>query len=409
MKTHIESMRARYWQVCAASALALCVGDQPVAQMSSTVRLRNLEAQIEELHELRAEIKRRTAGGAIVQKADTSALLTDGPSLQEMPSMELIQRRDALSTRLESSFRYIDNENLIGAAVLDPALKHFNSLTLHDLELQATFTLAMVRSIDLELEADGLTYSIVSGLLSNHYQTQLGKPLCPDVWFRAEPRVAHCTAFRIGPKRLLTAAHCLDAPSSREAAEKGLEKYSFVANFMLRGAPLDKVPAGDVYGRGAKLVDFQYDSVNHMDWAVIDLDRPVPGGSGYQLDATPRFNDEAHRYHSFGFPFGVPMKFAYGGLATDEQPGEPWFTTTVNSFGGSSGSAIVNSVTGKVVGILAHVAGDGDDVEEGIMVDEGSSSRVVCWKPIKCIGNCRGEIAMRISSLPPGFYQPTGS
>src|SRR6185295_6557109 len=87
-----------------------------------------------------------------------------------------------------------------------------------------------------------------------------------------------------------------------------------------------------------------------------------------------------------GHPAGLPTKVAGGAAVRDEKPAG-YFTANLDTYGGNSGSAVFNAVTGLVEGIL--VRGENDYVWKG-------SCRVsnVCTNE-----GCRGEDVTKVSAL----------
>ncbi len=87
-----------------------------------------------------------------------------------------------------------------------------------------------------------------------------------------------------------------------------------------------------------------------------------------------------------GHPTGIPTKVAGGAFVRDNS-NDKFFVANLDTFGGNSGSAVVNSETGVVEGIL--VRGENDYVTEG-----GCSVPQVCT-----MDGCRGEDVTRITNI----------
>ncbi len=87
-----------------------------------------------------------------------------------------------------------------------------------------------------------------------------------------------------------------------------------------------------------------------------------------------------------GHPAGLPTKIA-GGAQGRDRTNEGFFTANLDTYGGNSGSAVFNSLTGLVEGIL--VRGEQDYMQKG-------DCRVSNLCPVD---GCRGEDVTKISNV----------
>lgn len=177
--------------------------------------------------------------------------------------------------------------------------------------------------------------------------------LCPRERFRDQPSPSHCTGFLVAPDLLVTAAHCL-------ADDCG--SLYFLFDF------LSKRP-GKVSRRfsNAKVYTCREIVASHReeDWAVVRLDRPAVGrptlrlrSEGVAVLRTPLV--------MIGYPRGVPLKLAgnarvlpASGLVDESIALE----ADLDSFGGNSGSPVLNENTLEVEGILTTAFGQFEDDE----------------------------------------------
>ena len=174
--------------------------------------------------------------------------------------------------------------------------------------------------------------------------------LCPDQRFRDHPAGAHCSATLVDRDLMLTAGHCIDAPSC--ADEVFLFDYFYEAE-----GQLAHMTADSVYR--CREVVARHFTLGGIDMAVVRLDRPVtPDRRPARLRRLDTPLEEGTEVVLMGFPSGIPLKIAGGGRVVDNRAVErDFFETTVDAFGGNSGSGIFNAQQ-ELVGILARGKAD---------------------------------------------------
>jgi hypothetical protein len=93
-----------------------------------------------------------------------------------------------------------------------------------------------------------------------------------------------------------------------------------------------------------------------------------------------------------GHPAGLPLKVANNGHVISSEAGQPWFTASLDTYHGNSGSPIIDEATGLVEGLLVSGAKDLYPFET---TDElGTHS---CNKSVRCTdATCGGETVTRI-------------
>jgi hypothetical protein len=235
-------------------------------------------------------------------------------------------------------------------------------------------TVVLVQSGEITDDGNG-TYT-----LSNvPWTSQDGMPLCMDEPFRGQPNPGFCSGFLVDSDVVATAGHCVTNPMDCE------DTY-FVFGFQMLDAntPALTVPASDVY-RCAGILDRDQSETNGEDWALIQLDRPVEGH-----DPLPVRRDgtigAGQGLVLIGYPVGLPAKIA-GGASVRTNSDPIFFVANTDSYGGNSGSAVLNADTLVVEGIL--IRGDTDFVADG-----------ACTRSNQCPNDgCRGEDVTRIARL----------
>ena len=204
-----------------------------------------------------------------------------------------------------------------------------------------------------------------------------GKPLCSREPFRSQPASAIGTAFLIGPSTVATAHHCIN--------EGNFSQVHLVFDFELDAneeAPtqfdLSQVYAVKEFVAGAFTVDA-------ADWAIVELDREVSGRLPLPFRREGKAPDDAPVY-VVGHPLGLPKKIA-GNAQIRLNEHDDFFVANLDTYGGNSGSPVLNAITHEVEGIL--VRGQTDFAPLGN-----------CFASLVCpVGGCRGEDCSRTAVL----------
>lgn len=209
--------------------------------------------------------------------------------------------------------------------------------------------------------------------------------LCEDEPFREQNAAAFCSGFFVGGDYMVTAGHCIKSQAD-------CENTSFVFGFAITSAGVnpERVSDDEVY-RCRKVIHTQTDSNgNGADFAVVELDRNVEGRSPLKLrkSGTAAIGNDLT---VIGHPVGLPTKVASQGLVRAVTNG--FLVASLDTYGGNSGSAVFNSASGEIEGIL--VRGEMDFVYKGS-----------CRVSNKCPQNeCRGEDVTRIDQVLPHLPQ----
>lgn len=169
--------------------------------------------------------------------------------------------------------------------------------------------------------------------------------LCPDEPYKGQQAGAFCSGSLVGPDLVMTAGHCMETEEECKAA-----KFVFGFAAGKDGQPAASVASDEVYSCG-KLVAQKLEGTG-ADYAIVKLDRPVPNHkplrlrrSGNPPNGTPLV--------VIGHPVGLPTKVAGGASIRQDDKGA-YLVANLDTYGGNSGSAVFNTVTGEVEGILVR-------------------------------------------------------
>lgn len=202
--------------------------------------------------------------------------------------------------------------------------------------------------------------------------------LCKDEPFRDQPSGAFCSGSLVGENLIMTAGHCIRSASA-------CANVRFVFGFAQRQKGLipEDVPTDDVYG--CTQIVARQENGDGADFALVKTDRPVKKYRPLQINRTGRIEKGAPIV-VIGHPSGIPTKISDGADVRDPDP-NGYFVANLDTYGGNSGSAVVNTRTGLVEGVL--VRGEQDFVARGS-----------CYVSNRCANDgCRGEDVTKISAL----------
>ena len=202
--------------------------------------------------------------------------------------------------------------------------------------------------------------------------------LCNEEVFRDQPIGAFCSGFLVGPDIIATAGHCVD--------ENNVRDVCFVFGFRMedQNTPKTTIDNSEIY-RGKEIIGRKLTDEG-TDWCLVKIDRHVKDHTPFNIQRGGKIED-SQKVHVIGHPCGLPLKYA-GGAWVRNNLDDAYFVANLDTYGGNSGSCVVNDDTGEVEGIL--VRGDADFVS----TEEGCNVSNVCPTT-----GCRGEDCTRVSEF----------
>ena len=223
---------------------------------------------------------------------------------------------------------------------------------------------------DLQPIAGG--YQLRTLAMGKRYNT------CTDETFASQPSVeGKCSGFLVAPDLLVSAGHCfLDSGACQQMA--------IIFDYAFRGDDSDptRILTADVY-RCNKIIKRIYRPYGDgADYAVIRLDRATDR-QPLTIRTVGKIKDDA-LLMVIGHPLGMPAKISFGTqvIANDK---DRYFVSDSDTYDVSSGSPVIDSVSGLVEGII--VRGE----EDFIVTDSGCQRSLVC----PSADNCYGEHVVR--------------
>ncbi len=204
--------------------------------------------------------------------------------------------------------------------------------------------------------------------------------LCTTEPYFNQPTAGFCSGSLVADDIIITAGHCIETIDECNAAR-------FVFGYAVKkdGVFPTTTPASEVYSCD-KIIARKKENYG-ADYAVIKLSQKVTGHAPLPIN---RSNDlkVSDPIGVIGHPSGLPTKISFGGESVVRDVSKPgFFVTNLDTYGGNSGSAVFNTKTGLVEGIL--VRGETDFVyQNGCRVSNVCSA-----------DQCRGEDVTKISEL----------
>lgn len=250
-----------------------------------------------------------------------------------------------------------------GPSVIYGADDRLDYFQVTDLQVRhaADSTVALIRATNLTQQGDFTNITSVS------YGQGMG--LCATEPFYNQETAAFCSGFLVGPDTVVTAGHCITDQAS-------CANTRMVFGFRLNQKDVQprSVPSENVYAC-IRLVH-SVSVPTGEDFAVVKLDRPVIGFAPLAYRTAGKIS-VGESLRVIGHPAGLPLKVAGGAQVRAVQ--DQFLVANLDTYGGNSGSAVFNSVSGEVEGVL--VRGEMDFVYQN-----------GCRTSNKCADNaCRGE------------------
>jgi hypothetical protein len=202
--------------------------------------------------------------------------------------------------------------------------------------------------------------------------------LCSSVRYADQPSSLFCSGFLVAPDVVVTAGHCIKNKIS-------CDNLSFVFDYKADSAqallPLNAVPANSVYK--CKQILFSSDE-DHSDISILRLERKVIDREPFALSLLKVGEPELPQVILAGHGLGLPLKVSQPEpiVSTDQTS----FLSLVPAFIRNSGSPLIHSLSGEVLGLLV------DGEEDFVQTTTGCRELKVC----KGTTNCQGERALQI-------------
>lgn len=202
----------------------------------------------------------------------------------------------------------------------------------------ARSTAAMIASTKIVTDENGkITLSTEN--LRTHINACEGEP------FTEQPSSANCSGFLVAPDLVVTAGHCM------VSADK-CSTYKWVFDYRLDTPGVESVElkSENIYNC-TEIVKQVLTEDTLNDYAVVRLDRPVTDRQPlkFRTEGRPAL---AEKLVVIGHPSGIPTKVAGGAEIKAFQ--DNFFTANLDTYGGNSGSAVLNAETLEVEGILVR-------------------------------------------------------
>ena len=210
---------------------------------------------------------------------------------------------------------------------------------------------------------------------------QSGMNACASERFSQQNAVGNCSGFLVAADLLVTAGHCVPSMSQCNDAVWAFDyRNENIANLSLKKENVYKC---------VKIINQELNSSTKADYALIQLDRRVTGRQPLKF-RTSGMVKKGTDLVVIGHPSGLPTKISAG--ASVKKNGEDqYFISDLDTYGGNSGSAVFDSNTGQIEGILVRGAKDYVRSPKGCYVSN------VC----KNVGDsgCGGESVSRIMKV----------
>jgi hypothetical protein len=176
--------------------------------------------------------------------------------------------------------------------------------------------------------------------------------LCNDELFRNQPIGAFCSGFLVADDLVATAGHCVEKDNVKD--------ISFVFGFRMndKDNAQTTINNDDIY-RGKEIVKREQID-DGADYCLVRLDRPVQNRKKFNIRKSEKIGDSQGVY-VIGHPCGLPIKYADGAWVRNND-NKAYFVANCDTYGGNSGSPVLNKDTREVEGILVRGEKDFDDV-----------------------------------------------
>jgi len=179
-------------------------------------------------------------------------------------------------------------------------------------------------------------------------------PLEEHTPFRGQSAAGNSTCFVVSRKTVMTAGHCLYRTNPDGTRTPDLTQ-KIVFGYKMNGKnPVSRFLEERVYSIKNTWHEHPYNDVGTFDaeqpdWAWVELDRDITGIEPLECTEKDVVNQEVFMN---GHPCGMGLKHVHG-MAKSPEDEYGYFPCDITSFGGNSGSPIMD-LSGRVVGILCN-------------------------------------------------------
>ncbi|WP_413558823.1 trypsin-like serine peptidase [Bdellovibrio sp. HCB209] len=217
---------------------------------------------------------------------------------------------------------------------------------------------AMIYHHNLIEQADG-TFGIPDKTVKSTFKT------CPEFRYTESKNPALCSAALVAPNLVLTAAHCMTL------AKDTCADAAFVFGFNDEHQPINK---SDVYScKKIRALSF-FEKGNLMDYALVELDRDVPGIQPVKIKTTPLSLKDS--IYTIGYPLGTTKKYSDGYIRSFDRV---LAVSNLDEYAGNSGGPVFDKNTHELVGIVNSGEVDLEETARGCQMPK------VC-KDEECMG-----------------------
>ena len=246
-------------------------------------------------------------------------------------------------------------------------------------ETESSLFLDLAKSTAAMVDS-GRINDVEGDMMSITGSTLESRGICSTARFAEQITAASCSGFLVAPNLLVTAGHCITSQSDCNSykwvfgyAKDSEDKATFL------------VEKSNVYSC-KRVIEQELNRRNKDDYALIELTRTVLDREPLEFRTEGKVEDETPLV-VIGHPSGLPTKVADGAWVRNNS-NDVYFAANLDTFGGNSGSAVFNSDTGLIEGIL--VRGETDYVYDS----RGCRVPKVCTET-----GCRGEDVTRITNI----------
>ncbi len=200
--------------------------------------------------------------------------------------------------------------------------------------------------------------------------------------FLRQTQFGKCSAVLVGPKQLLTAAHCI------RNIQLDCDRKSFIFDAR-QDLGTDKrtqyFVKSQVY-HCSKILAYNQSRDDTFDYALIELDRNVTGGRE-PVEVKKDELQNGDEVYMLGHPNGFLAQYSSNGFVRSDD--DLFYNTNLDAFGGNSGGPVFDKSTNELVGLLIR---GHDDLKWDT---EAQCNRVVYCEE----DECDGESVLKIGRI----------